>query len=67
MDSVREISSGHSALDEEKVAIISAGVPFQYPIPYFDVLAVELRQIKLEWGLFPPEHYDAFIRNDYSY
>ena len=60
MDSVREISAGHSALDEEKVAIISAGVPFQYPIPYFDVLAVELRQIKL----FPPEHYDAFIRND---
>lgn len=64
MDSVHEISAGHSALDEEKVAIISAGVPFQYPIPYFDVLAVELLQIKLERGLFPPERYDAFIRND---
>ena len=63
MDSVHEISAGHSALMEEKVVIISAGIPFKYPIPYFDILAVELWQIKLERDLFPPECYD-FIRND---
>ena len=64
MDSVQEISTGHSAVMEEKVVIIFAGVLFQYPIPYFDVPGVELRQIKLERDLFPPERYDALIIND---
>jgi hypothetical protein len=66
MDSVYQITAGHSPV-EEKIAILSAGVPFEYAIPYFDVLAVVLRQIKVERQLkdqIATERFDAFIRND---
>ena len=52
---------------EEKVAVLSAGVPFEYAIPYFDILAIKLQQIKVERQLkdqVATERFDAFIRND---
>ena len=63
-----QITAGHGlGPGEEKIAILSVGVPFEYAIPYFDVLAVELRQIKVERQLkdqVTTERFDAFIRND---
>lgn len=68
MDCVYQITAGHGlGPGEEKIAILSVGVPFEYAIPYFDVLAVELRQIKVERQLkdqVTTERFDAFIRND---
>ena len=63
-----QITAGHAlGPGEEKIAILSVGVPFEYAIPYFDVLAVELCQIKVERQLkdqVTTERFDAFIRND---
>ena len=65
-----QITAGHAlGPGEEKIAILSVDVPlnFEYAIPYFDVLAVELCQIKVETQLkdqVTTERFDAFIRND---
>ena len=52
---------------EEKTIILSIGEQFKYIIPSFEVLAVKMRQVKLERenedsGL--DEQFDAFIRDD---
>ena len=67
MDCVYQITAGHSLGPGEEIAILSVGVSFEYGIPYFDVLAVELHQIKVERQLkdqVTTKRFDAFIRND---
>ena len=64
MDCVYQITTGRSGL-EEKVAVLSVGMAFEYVLPFFDVLAVELRQVQIERQLNDAtERFDAFIRND---
>ena len=68
MDCVHQVATGDAQL-KEKIAILSVGVPFAYTLPYFDVLAVELRQVKVERQLndaATTERFDAFIRSDAS-
>ena len=63
IDSVYQISTGHS-LVEEKLTILSAGVPFEYAIPFFYVLAVELCHINIERqpkDQVATERFDAFM------
>ena len=50
---------------DDEVLVLSVGPPFRYTIPNFDVLAVELRQIKVKGYTSEGEekHYDMFIRN----
>lgn len=50
--------------DPDCVCVISIGVPFKYIIPRFDVLSVELRQMKIKGYNkdVEEEHYDFFIR-----
>ena len=52
---------------EDMFDVISVGPPFQYVVPSFEVLAVEIRQIKItgqQLGVI--KNYDLFIRNDSS-
>ena len=52
-------------LDLGRVLVVCVGPPFLYTIPSFDVLAVEMRQIKVKTYSSEDEekHYDMFIRN----
>lgn len=60
----------HSVDDEpaDCVCILSVGVPFRYVIPSFDVLCVEMRQMRIKGYTAEGEErtYDMFIRNDPS-
>ena len=50
---------------DDEVLVLSVGPPFRYDIPSFDLLAVELRQLKVKGYTSEGEekHYDIFIRN----
>ena len=50
---------------DDEVLVFSVGPPFWYNIPSFDLLAVELRQMKVKGYTSEGEekHYDMFIRN----
>ena len=66
MNSVSVVPSCEGSI-EERMIILSIGEPFKYIIPNFEVLAVNMRQVKLEresevTGL--DEQFDAFIRDD---
>ena len=52
---------------EDCFDVVSIGPPFSYVIPSFEVLAVELRQMKILGQLDGVEkHHDLFIRNEAS-
>ena len=50
------------------VCVLSVGEPFRYVIPSFDVIAIEMRQLKVKGYTAEGEerNYDLFIRNDPS-
>ena len=52
------------AQPDDEVLVLAVGLQFRYTIPSFDVLAVELRQIKVKGYTSEGEekHYDIFIR-----
>ncbi len=54
------------ASDDEPNDCVSLGKPFRYTIPSFDVLAVELRQMRIKGHTPDGEEqvYDFFVRND---
>ena len=54
---------------DDEVLVLSVGPPFRYDIPSFDLLAVELRQLKVKGYTSEGEekHYDIFIRNFSSF
>ena len=54
--------------DDDEVCILTVGKPFRYTIPSFDVIAVELRQVRLKGYNSDGDEltYDGFIRNDIS-
>ena len=54
--------------DNDEVCILTLGEPFRYTIPSFDVIAIELRQLRMEGYNTDAEEltFDAFIRNDPS-
>ena len=53
---------------DDCVCVLSVGMPFRYVIPSFDVIAIEMRQLRMKG--YTPEgeerNYDIFIRNDPS-
>ena len=53
----------------DEVLVLSVGPPFWYNIPSFDLLAVELRQMKVKGYTSEGEekHCDIFIRNLHSF
>ena len=52
---------------EDVFDVTAVGPPFQYVIPGFEVLAVELRQMRILGVLDEEEKsYDLFIRNEAS-
>ena len=66
MNSVSVVPSCEGST-EERMIILSIGEPFKYIIPNFEVLVVNMRQVKLEresevTGL--DEQFDTFIRDD---
>ena len=64
LDSVSVVPTSESLC--ERMAILSIGEKFKYVIPDFEVLSVNMRQVKMEKeseeGL--DEIFDAFIRDD---
>ena len=54
--------------EDDEVCVVSIGRPFRYIIPSFNVIAVELRQIRIRGynSEGEGETYDLFIRNDTS-
>lgn len=54
--------------DEDCMCVLSLGDPFEYVIPSFQFLSVELRQIRVKGYTTDNEEktYDMFIRNDPS-
>ena len=50
------------------VCVLPVGMPFRYVIPSFDVIAIEMRQMKIKGYTTDGEerNYDIFIRNDPS-
>ncbi len=54
-----------SQKEDESWIILSVGQPFMYNIPNFEIMAIELRHIKVEVTNNGPEAcFDAFIRCD---
>ena len=54
---------------EDIFDVVSVGPPFQYVIPSFDVLAVELRQMRIvgrHQVTGEEKNYDLFVRNEAS-
>ena len=54
---------------EDVFDVVSVGQPFRYVIPSFDVLAMEVRKIKIVGQhrlSFEEKCYDLFIRNNSS-
>jgi len=53
---------------DDCVCVLSVGMPFRYVIPSFDIIAIEMRQMKIEGYTTDGEerNYDIFIRNDPS-
>ena len=53
---------------DDHVLVLSVGPPFSYIIPSFDVLKVEMRQMKVKFAGKggDDETYDIFIRDDPS-
>ena len=53
---------------DDCVCVLSVGPPFRYVIPSFDIIAIDMRQIRIKG--YPAEgeerNYDIFIRNDPS-
>ena len=51
---------------DKRICVLSAGIKFLYVLPGFDVLAIELRHLKVKG--FPKgcmkDIYDVFIKND---
>ena len=60
----------HSVDDEpaDYVCVLSVEVPCRYVLPSFDILCVEMRQIRIKGYTAEGEEwtYDMFIRNDPS-
>ena len=53
---------------DDCVCVLSVGMPFRYVIPSFDVIAIEMRQLRMK-GYTPggeERNYDIFIRIDPS-
>lgn len=65
MESVFEVTSAGGS---EDLVILTAGKPFQYLLPHFEILAVNLRKIEIE-RVFDEEtlKFDAFIRSDSNF
>lgn len=53
---------------DDTVCVLSAGIKFLYVLPGFDVLAIELRHLKMKGFLNAntEDVYDVFIKNDAS-
>ena len=51
--------------EDDCVCVLSVGMPFIYVIPSFDVLGVEMRQVRIKGYTSEGEerNYDIFIRN----
>ena len=59
-------SLGVESEPEDRVCVVSVGPPFQYVIPSFDVLQVEMRQLRVKGYTNEGEEkqYDFFIRSN---
>ena len=62
----RDHSDGNE--DNDEVCILTLGDPFRYTISSFDVIAIELRQLRMKGYNTDGEEltFNAFIRNDPS-